>query len=87
MWILRCHYLPRRFNGNVLRRAAWLHPVGADYRGRYLPDSGTRRTAGMTGLVEELMLPQRAGSELPLTIANIETGKVLGTPHFMEIGN
>ena len=30
-------------------------------------------------------MPQQAGSELPLTIANIETGKVLGTPHFMEI--
>ena len=76
---------PRRFNGNVVRRAAWLRSVGADYRGRYLRASGTYRTAGMTGLIGELMLPQQAGSELPLTIANIETGKVLGTPHFMEI--
>ena len=52
---------------------------------RYLLDSRTYRTAGMTGLVKELMARQQAGTDLPFAIIDVKSDKAVGTTRFMEI--
>ena len=52
---------------------------------RYLLDSRTYRTEGMTGLVKELMARQQAGTDLPFAIIDVKSDKAVGTTRFMEI--
>ncbi len=52
---------------------------------RYLLDSRTYRTGGMSGLVKELMTRQQAGTDLPFAIIDVKSDKAVGTTRFMEI--